>query len=119
MSQKKIIKDVPKLNLIFALAGIVILFLLLFTDILTFELLLDSKHNKIRCVVTHIYIFGYIPMAFLTFGFSIVSIIISIICLFNRTYNYKNIIALLVSLITLGIFLITFVYERNLINIIF
>ena len=122
MNRNKTKINIPKSNLILALIGAIILFLLFLVNFLTFYLL-GTEYNETRRIMTYIHVFGFTPMVFLILGFSISSIIISIICLFNRTYNYKNIIALSISLVTLTICIINIylqlVHERGLVDIFF
>ena len=115
-------RNIPKLNLILALMGVGILFLFFLANYLTFGLL-DTEYNGIRRTMSYVYAFGSIPMMFLILGLSILSIIISVTCIFKRTHNSKSIIALLVSLITLIICTINtylqFAYEQSLVDMIF
>ncbi|MBB4034487.1 ABC-type Na+ efflux pump permease subunit [Dysgonomonas hofstadii] len=117
-------RNIPKLNLTLALLGVGILFLLLLVNFLTFELPKTGyNHNEIRLIISYIYVYGSILMMFLIFGLSAVSIIISAICIFKRTHNYKSIIALVISsimLIMCGVnMILQFVYEQDLLGMIF
>jgi len=120
MTSSKIKKDISKLNLGLALAGVVVLFLLFLINFLTFYRP-STEYNETGRKMSYILVFGSPVMIFLILGFSISSIMISVINLFNRVKNRRYIIALVISFITLAICIINFslqyVYERDLVDI--